>query len=83
MSIGMRWAVRLAATGVLLSTAGCGRPEEYAAPAALASSEAVTVLRAAPDTSGFRVIYHEPADLGKRPADTTQAPRGRVPPSKP
>ena len=82
MSIGMRWAVRLAATGVLLSTAGCGRPEEYAAPAALASSEAVTVLRA-PDTSAFRVIYHAPADLGKRPADTTQASRGRVPPSKP
>jgi poly(3-hydroxybutyrate) depolymerase len=78
MSIGNRRSAWLAAIGVLLSTTGCGRPEEYAAPAALASSEAVAVLRA-PDSSPSRVIYHAPADLGKRPADTTKGPVAGVP----
>ena len=59
-----RMAVLLAGTAVALACARAHAPtaEEWAA---LAASDVVKALRA--DTSAYRIIYHPPVDLAKRP----------------
>ena len=70
-----RRTVALMVTSTILSASGCGGRSQPASPG-LASSEAVTVLKA-PD-SPYRIIYHAAVDLTKRPPDAGAKPKGRA-----
>ena len=55
----------LMVAAIVLAT-GCGRRTSPVAWDQLANSEAVKILR--DDHSPYRIIYHPPVDLAKKPA---------------